>query len=402
MKVAVVHPSLAVRGGAENVVVWLARELQRRGHEVTVITTDYDEELYGPRGALPFRVLTLPLGGYAVDPAAFLRAGWRLRHVLSGFDWINPHNFPAYIWAYVARAVNPRLPSVVWFCEEPVRVFYPEVCNPHVLELQRRTGVPADPLPRWRRRAAELRNWRWELARAMDRWVVPRLDVIVANSAFIAAEVRQIFGVPAAACHLGIPEERFTHRGDEPPPEGPYLLTVSRLFPEKNIETVLTAVRRLRERGPLPFRHYVIAGDGPLRSRLESIAQEWGLGDVVEFAGPVSDPRLATLYRHAALVICLPLDETFGLVFLEAALYRRPVLGPDHGGPAEIVRHGVTGLQVDPLDPSRVAEAILEAFHDPQRLAAWGEEGYRLMMREYTFPRFVDQFELAVRSLIRA
>ncbi len=400
MKVAIVHPSLAVRGGAENVVMWLGYELHRRGHSVTVITTDYSEDLYGSREALPFRLLTLPLGGYAVDPIAFLRAGWRLRHVLAEFDWINPHNFPAYIWTYVARVVNPRLPPVVWFCQEPVRWFYPDVCNPHVLELQRRNGMPADPRPRWRRRAAEWRNWRRELARVMDRWAVPRLSMVLTNSAFIAAEVRQIFGVSAAACHLGIPEERFAHSVDGPPPDGPYLLTVSRLYPEKNIKTVLEAVRRLRERDPLPFRRYVIAGDGPLRAELESTARAWRLGDVVEFAGSVPDARLATLYRHAALVIYLPLDETFGLVFLEAALYRRPVLAPDHGGPAEIVRHGVTGLQVDALDPERVVEAIVEAFRDPQRLAAWGEEGYRLMLREYTFRRFVDRFHAAVQPVI--
>src|SRR5713226_1126832 len=89
MKVAIVHPSLAVRGGAENVVIWLAHELHRRGHGVSVITTDYDDALHGARDALPFRVLTLPLGGYAMKPVAFVRAGWMLRRVLDGFDLIN-------------------------------------------------------------------------------------------------------------------------------------------------------------------------------------------------------------------------------------------------------------------------------------------------------------------------
>src|SRR5713226_1797490 len=113
MKVAIVHPSLAVRGGAENVVIWLAHELHRRGHGVSVITTDYDDALHGARDALPFRVLTLPLGGYAMKPVAFVRAGWMLRRVLDGFDLINPHNFPAYIWAYVARMANPRVGPIV-------------------------------------------------------------------------------------------------------------------------------------------------------------------------------------------------------------------------------------------------------------------------------------------------
>ena len=404
MRVALVHPSLAVRGGAEHVVLWLAGEWQRRGRQVTVITTDYDDRLFGPRDALPFSIVTLPLGGYAMDPLAYLRAGWLLRHVLSGFDWVNPHNFPAYIWTYLARLANPRIGPIIWLCEEPVRWFYPEVCNPHLLELQRRTA-PADPRPGWLRRAASatrrLIEWRFELSRILDRGVVPRLDAVVANSEFIAGQVRTIFSRPATACHLGIPERRFSPTdGDPPAAAQPYLLTVSRLHPEKNIETVLRAVRVLRDRMSLPFRRYVIAGDGPLRAKLESAARDLGLSDVVEFAGAVSDQRLATLYRHAELVVYLPLDETFGLVFLEAALFSRPVLGPNHGGPSEIVRDGVTGLLVDPLDPYRVAQAIADALANPRRRQAWGEEGYRLVLRDYTIVRFVDRFDDAVRSVI--
>jgi glycosyltransferase involved in cell wall biosynthesis len=404
-KIAIVHPSLAVRGGAENVVLWLAAELQRRGHAVTVIASDYDEMLFGPRETHPFRLQTLPLGGYGVDPLDFLRAGRLLREVLPGFDWINPHNFPAYLWTFAARAGNPRVGPIVWFCEEPMRWFYPEVCNPHMLELRRREEGMPDLRRSWRRSGSavrhRVRHWRWEVARVLDRLVVPRLDGVIANSEFIAGQVRRIFGRPAQVCHLGIPTDRFPNTA---PVEttGRYLLTVSRLFPEKNIETILAAVRLLRDRGPLPFDHYVIVGDGPLRARLEARARELDLAGVVEFAGAVSEQELADLYRRAALVAYLPLDETFGLVFLEAALFRRPVLGPNHGGPAEVVRHGVTGLTVDPLNPARIAAAIEEAMTDRWRLDAWGAAGYDLVMREFTLSKFVDRFEAAVSSVIAA
>lgn len=404
MNMALVHPSLAVRGGAEHVVLWLADELHRRGHRVTVITSDFDPALYGSPRARPYSLVILPLGGYNADPAMILRAGWLLRRVLSEFDWVNPHNFPAYIWTHLARLANPEIGPIVWFCEEPVRWFYPEVCNSHFLELRRRTAG-RDHGPSWRRWAsaarARIHNPRWELARVLDRWTVPRLDGIVANSEFIAGQIRQIFGRDAFASHLGIPLHRFNSpHEDIPPVEGPYLLTVSRLYPEKNLATVLAALRLLKTRGPLPFRRFVIVGDGPLRPELEGTARAWGLEDVVAFAGSVSDAALAAFYRHTELVVYLPLDETFGLVFLEAALHRKAVLGPNHGGPAEIISHGVTGLQVDPLDPEAIADAVEEALRDPHRRDAWGEEGYRLAMRRYTVDRFVDRFEEAVRRIL--
>ncbi|MGE5571395.1 MAG: hypothetical protein ACM3ZU_00020 [Bacteroidota bacterium] len=47
MRICILHPILSQKGGAENVVMWLARELSRRGHSVFVHTAGYPEELWG-------------------------------------------------------------------------------------------------------------------------------------------------------------------------------------------------------------------------------------------------------------------------------------------------------------------------------------------------------------------
>lgn len=394
MKIAIVHPSLAVKGGAENVVVWLATELVRRRHEVTVFTSDYDDRFYGRRSDQPFAIVTRDLGGYDMNPLRFFRAGWRLRHDLEGFDWVNPHNFPAYHWVYIASRLNRKIGPVVWFCEEPVRWFYPEVCNAHFLELQRRRPRRWSPRrPWWRRWASTPRRWRWIVARAMDRLIVPRLHLILTNSEFIAGQIRTIFHVEAVPCRLGVPVQRFlplTHQGTG---TERYLLTVSRLYPEKNIETILEALRIFKDQGPLPFDRYIVAGDGPLKGYLESVVGRLGLTGIVEFRGFVPEDELADLYRGALLVIYLPLDETFGLVLPEAALYRKAVIGPNHGGPREVIQDGVTGLLADPADPTDIAERIAYALDNPSRLANLGEQGYKYMTSELTFSRFVDRFE---------
>ncbi|MGH2399836.1 MAG: glycosyltransferase family 4 protein, partial [bacterium] len=405
MKIAIVHPSLATKGGAENVVVWLAEELARRDHAVTVFTTDYDEQFYGRRSDRPFAIETLDLGGYVYDPIRFLQAGWRLRNRLTDFDCVNPHNFPAYVWARIARAANPRVGPIVWFCEEPVRWFYPEVSNPHILRMFPREEPAHGSLAAAIRRVRYWRReWKWEVARVLDRWAVPGIDLILANSEFIAGQVRAIFGVEARACLLGIPLRRFTTAPAATKTGGPpatYALTVSRLFPEKNVGTILRALRLLLDRGRLPFDRYVVAGDGPMRESLEEQARGMGLEHVVEFAGFVSEAHLARLYEGASLVIYLPLDETYGLVFPEAALFRKAVIGPNHGGPSEIVRHGVTGFQVDPTDPALVAATIESCFREPGLLRQLGEAAHAYVTAKLSFPRFVDRFEAELRRRFR-
>lgn len=399
MKIAIVHPSLAVRGGAENVVVWMARELSRRGHGVTVFTSAYDDRFFGRRDAQAFTLVTMNLGGYEVDPLKFVRAGWRLRQVLEGFDWVNPHNFPAYHWAYLAARFNRAIGPIVWFCEEPVRRFYPEVCNPRLMALQRAGSNPEASPPQWHRRTARLRDaalsWQWRVGKAMDRRIVPKLQLILTNSEFIANQVRTIFGVEATACLLGIPVDRIQQHTPTPHagPRGQYLLTVSRLHPEKNIDNVLQAVKILRDRGSLLFDRYIIVGDGPLRSALEHSARRLGIGEIVEFTGFVSTEGLDALYHDALLVVYLPLDETFGLVFPEAGFHKKAVIGPNHGGPVEIVRDGVTGLQVDPLDPAAIADVIERCLQDRVLLARLGEQGYSYVASELTIGRFADRFE---------
>jgi glycosyltransferase involved in cell wall biosynthesis len=403
MRVAIVHPSLDVKGGAENVVVWLAEELVRRGHAVTVFTSAYDEGYYGPRAGHQFRIIALDLGGYDIDPAKFIVAGWRLRNSLTGFDWVNPHNFPAYHWVHWARRFNPRIGPVVWFCEEPVRHFYPEVCNPHLLQLECRKPASRSrsrPLPFAARLRARLGRQKLNVARAMDLRVVPRLDRILANSEFIASQVRTIFRVPVQACLLGAPPAHRTSRTGHRSTLSaePYLLTVSRLYPEKNIGAVLEAIEFLKTQGTLPFARYVIAGEGPLKNALAQRARDLGIADSVELLGFVSDDDLADLYQHAALVIYVPLDETYGLVFPEAAFWRKAVIGPDHGGPAEIIRHGETGLQVDATDPRAIADAIAMCMRDPELRARLGNAAYEYATAELTFSHFVDRFERCLRT----
>ena len=118
----------------------------------------------------------------------------------------------------------------------------------------------------------------------------------------------------------------------------------------------------------------MIAGDGPDRERLESLAD----GNV-RFAGRVSEDELADLYARCLAVFYAPVDEDYGMVPYEAFLSAKPVVTTsDAGGPLDVVVDRATGLVCEPR-PEAVADA-LRWLRDHQRTtrAPWaGREDRR-------------------------
>jgi glycosyltransferase involved in cell wall biosynthesis len=123
----------------------------------------------------------------------------------------------------------------------------------------------------------------------------------------------------------------------------------------------------------------VITGEGPDRSRLESLAA--GLNGQIEFAGRVDDERLADLYARCLAVYYAPLDEDFGMVPYEAFLSEKPVVTTtDAGGPLEVVADRRTGLVCEPR-PAALAEACSWLRTHVDDAKTWGRAGKEIARR---------------------
>lgn len=169
---------------------------------------------------------------------------------------------------------------------------------------------------------------------------------------------------------VDLPSERLADRAQRPT-----IVTVSRLRDSyKGHDVVLDALPRVRER--LPDVHWVIVGDGPLRSSLEADVARRSLCGTVEFVGAVSD-RERDAWLDRAWVFTMPSrtppgsmsGEGFGIVYLEAGAHGLPVLAGSVGGALDAVVHGETGLLVDPTDPAAVADGLLRLLTDSQLAA---------------------------------
>jgi phosphatidylinositol alpha-1,6-mannosyltransferase len=147
----------------------------------------------------------------------------------------------------------------------------------------------------------------------------------------------------------------------------------------------------------IPNLTYVVAGGGDDRARFEALTDKLGLREHVVFTGEVSDSVLAALYqRSEAFVLPArtvlddrnPQGEGFGIVFLEAMAFGKPVIGPRFGAPAELIRQGENGLLVDPEDPASVAEALLNLLTHPDAAREMGKAGSDWVRRNHAYESF--------------
>jgi glycosyltransferase involved in cell wall biosynthesis/peptidoglycan/xylan/chitin deacetylase (PgdA/CDA1 family) len=157
------------------------------------------------------------------------------------------------------------------------------------------------------------------------------------------------------------------------------VLTVGRLIPRKGIDMTVRAMASvMRARTDV---HYLIVGDGEIRSELAQMITAEGLNDSITLVGKVTDEELLRYLRTCNLFVMpnrtMPDGDTegFGLVFREANACRKPVVGGRAGGAVEAVVDGQSGLLVDGSDPKQISDAILRILSDPdlaESLSAYG------------------------------
>ena len=163
------------------------------------------------------------------------------------------------------------------------------------------------------------------------------------------------------------------------PADRPLLVYVGGLSPHKNLEGLLTAMARLRQRGGRA--HLAIVGDpaadgfNSSHSALFAGRKTLGLVDAVTFTGYVPGPDLVSLYNAASAVVLPSFSEGFGLPALEAMACGVPVAASRGGALPEVV--GDAGLFFDPRDAEEMARILEQLVADDALRARLGEAGRR-------------------------
>ncbi len=145
------------------------------------------------------------------------------------------------------------------------------------------------------------------------------------------------------------------------------LMTLSRLsIHEKNkgYDKVLIAVKQLLP--VFPDLQYLFVGkyDEAEKARLDALIHELGIDGKVIFTGFVPDEELADHYNMCDVYIMPSEKEGFGISFIEAMYYNKPVIAGNRDGTADALLDGRLGVLIDPRNQEEITNAIRRVIGD--------------------------------------
>jgi glycosyltransferase involved in cell wall biosynthesis len=350
-------------GGAEVVVIELARELRRRGH--TVIAVGPEEGpgwLSGKLRALGFERHTYRLDR-PIDPRALMRMIRMLRGLR--LDVIHSHEFDmAFYGALAARRLGIR----------------------HVITMHGSDQVMA----------VARRRWALRLAAALSS-----ATLTVSDHSREYMESHVPFGAGRiGVVHNGVPDRpgdrEATREALKLADDEVMVLSVGNLRPRKGHAVLVEAMGSLSGDPDLPKWRLVIAGDGPERAGLVRQAHDHGIGDRVQLLGQREDiPDL----QAAADVYAMPSNwEGLPMAILEAMFGACPIVASDVGGIGEAVTPGEEGFLVPPQDASALAAALRPLVADASLRRRMGEAARRRAVRDFHVATMTDAYEAYYRG----
>ncbi|MEM9352743.1 MAG: glycosyltransferase family 4 protein [Planctomycetota bacterium] len=208
-------------------------------------------------------------------------------------------------------------------------------------------------------------------------------------------EVGQALDVDSFSTDLSSTERSRTR--SELGAEGLTFLYVGHLAFTKGLGQLLESWAELCDGVDEPIT-LLLAGDGPDRGELESMAARLGLQNV-RVLGYWPREDLARVYQSADVFAFPTLRDCFSLAFEEAMASGLPVIGSVYGGESELVEEGVNGWVADPLAAGSLTGALREAYAARELLGAMGDCSRRSVER-MSIDLVADRIRAAVREVV--
>jgi glycosyltransferase involved in cell wall biosynthesis len=369
MKVALVHEWLDTYAGSERVLeqflaIWPQADLfvtcdflppaQRHFLNGTVPRTSFIQRLPFARKRFRWYLGLMPM---AVE-----------QHDLAGYDVVVSSNHAVAKGALTA----PGQPHVC-YVHSPMRYAW-DLQHQYLRESGLARGI----------RGAYTR-WLLHRLRQWDRASAAGVDVLVANSTYIAGRIRKAWRRDSVVIHPPVDLDRFAFQAEK---QDHYLIA-SRMVPYKRVELVVAAFRRM------PARRLIVVGDGPNEAAARAAA---GSSPNIEFRGRLETAALVQLTQSARAAV-FAAEEDFGIATVEAQACGTPVIAFGKGGACDIIRPPPAAEPTGLLFAEQTEESLIAAIDafeamrgDIPPLAC------RRNAERFSQPRFRD----AMRSLVEA
>ena len=386
-----------VVGGIGRLTHDLAQGLAARGHNV--------------------HVLTRAIAASTANTVDFEDGVWVHRLTQDRDEGLPPQNVkvPLHIWRHSARMLRElkRLDEMhpidiveapIWDVEGLAAILTQQFCVVTSLHTPLKKVVETNPDWRANMTVGKLQAYE-EIAQA-ERFVATNADGLRANSHAVLETMKRLYNFGRAGDRVAIlphgmeDRSQATPRNNDTPSQSNSnqvtVLYAGRFEGRKGSDVLLAAIPELCER--FKFARFVLVGEDrtlPDGSTLggDFRARHAGAGflDRVVFAGEVSDAQLETHLNHCDIFVAPSRYESFGLVFLEAMMFAKPVVGCRAGGMTEVIEDGVTGLLAEPGDVPSLVLALSVLLNDPVKRADFGQAGRKRYLRHYTRDALIER-----------
>ncbi len=375
MKILVlVHEYPPVGGGGGKVAQDLAVGLQRRGHQVTVLTSAWgdlpsDASDQGVRVRRLWVARRTPYRASLLSMALYVVQAVRVGVGLLGKDR------PDVLHVHFAVPAG----AAGWLLARLGRV--PYVLTAHLGDVP--GGAP-------------------EKTRGWFRWLFPFTPPIwrgaaqvVAVSAFTQTLARQHYPVPIRVIPNGVAVQRLrptqirVHR----PPQ---VVFAGRFVPQKNPLMLVRALARVRD---LAWRA-VLLGDGPLRPQVQQAIRQAGLTDRFVLPGWVQPAEVLAHFDQSDLLFMPSRSEGLPVVGVQALAKGLAIVAGRAGGLVDVVVPDENGALLDPDDEDGFAAALRRLLSDPAALQKAREASLRLA-ENFDLERIVSAYENLFRRVTR-
>ncbi|BAY88214.1 MULTISPECIES: glycosyltransferase family 4 protein [unclassified Tolypothrix] len=246
-----------------------------------------------------------------------------------------------------------------------------------------------------------LRNPLW---RSLFKLTLKRAEGIVCNSSFTQdyLRTRLRLDTPTHVINPMVRADKFSHvinpgnlgelRANvrqmyNIPETAVVILSVGKLVKHKSFNRIIDNLPLLLTVGV--DVHYIICGQGPCEAELKSLANRLRVDQRVHFAGEISDRELGGYYAACDIFAMLNLVENkastmegFGIVYLEASYFGKPVIASRLGGVIDAIHHEENGILVNPYSGYEVFQAFNRLCKDQQLREQLGRKGKELAKRK--------------------
>ena len=334
-----IHPHFTIPGGAGKVVLELGKRISKTMN-VVIIAQIINPEYIKNYPEIKFESLNGPITS-SFKFWIFLPY-WRKKT----FDIVNKYRqqgeirlfcstFPANWIGLPYKKSYPEI-KCFWFCQEPSAFI-------HIKKW--RNAIPN----RFKRIIA---NTLAPVLAIYDKRIAHYADKVFVNSSFSQGKTKEVYNITGVVIYPGIDVNKFrpiNYKNKED-----YILTVARLSKFKNVDMLVRAFAKLKNK-KIKLK---IVGDGEEKTNLADLAQQLGVSKRVKILSGLSDKEVADSFSKAKIFVLCSKEEPFGMVPVEALASGTMAIADNSGGPKEIIDNNRNGILIEEMNEDKLAKCV--------------------------------------------